>query len=233
MESNELAVLGQQAQQEIAPVTQQAQEIADAIGDQATYENAAIYLQTIKAARKRVSDILDPFVKSAHAAWKRAVEERNKYDQPLDQAEGIVKPAMARWWTAEQDRIAAEQRRLEEEARKREEERRLADAVQAERAGDLVGAESILEQPINVAPIVLPQAQRVNGISYREEWKHEVTNLMELAKAVAAGKVPLAAIQANAVFLGQQTRSLKGEMRYPGVRVWSAKSVAARSGRAA
>lgn len=233
METTELAVLGQKAEQEIAPVAAQALEIAQNIKDAGTYEVAAKYLQTIKAARKRVADILDPFVKGAYDAWKKAVAERNKYDEPLDNAESIVKPAMAKWYSEEQERIQAEQRRLEAEARKREEERRLAEAIHADENGDRAGAESILEQPINVAPVVLPTAPRVSGISMRDEWKFEVSNLMELAKAVVAGKVPLTAITANEKFLGQQARSLKGEMKYPGVRVWSIKGVSAGTGRAA
>lgn len=233
MENAELIMLGQKAEQEIAPVAAQALEIAQSIKDAPSYEAAAKYLQTIKAARKKVAEILDPFVQAAHGAWKKAVAERNKYDEPLDDAEAIVKPAMAKWYGEEQERIAAEQRRLEAESRKREEDRRLADAIVADQNGDSEGAESLLEQPINVAPVVLPAAPKVSGISMRENWKFEVTNLMELAKAVVAGKVPLAAISANENFLGQQARSLKKEMTYPGVRVWSVKGIASGTGRAA
>lgn len=233
MESNELVVLGQQAQQEIAPVVGNAQMVADAIKDSDSYHKAAQYLQMIKSSRKRVAEILDPFVQAAHGAWKRAVAERNKYDEPLNAAEDIVKPAMATWWTAEQARIQAEQRRLEAEARKREEEQRLAEAVHAEENGDQNAAEAILDKPMNVAPVVLPQAPRPGGISMRDEWKFEVNNLMELAKAVVAGKIPITAIQANEKFLGQQARSLKGEMKYPGVRVWSVKNISSGTGRAA
>jgi hypothetical protein len=228
MENTELVALGAQAEKEIAPVASQASAIAAAIKDQGTYEGAARYLQTIKAARKRVAEILDPFVQAAHGAWKKAVAERSKYDSPLDEAENIVKPAMSKWWSAEQDRIESERRRLEAEAKKREEDRMLAEAEAAAAAGDHASAESILEQPVNVSPPVIPATPKVSGISMREEWKCEVSNLVELVKAVAAGKVPMGAIQANIVFLGQQARSLKGEMKYAGVRVWSQKNVAAR-----
>jgi hypothetical protein len=226
---NELVALGQQAEKEIAPVASRAMDIASNIQDQGTYEIAALYLQSIKAARKRVAEILDPFVTATHAAWKKAVAERNKYDDPLNKAEDIVKPAMARWWTEEQERQAAERRRLESEARKREEERLLAEAEQHAQNGDHAAADAVLEEPVNVAPPIIPATPQTKGISMREEWKCEVSNLMELVKAIAAGKVPLGAIKANDVFLGQQARSLKAEMKYPGVRVWSQKNVASRS----
>jgi hypothetical protein len=226
---NELVTLGAQAEKEITPVASQAVAVAAAIKDQGTYESAARYLQTIKAARKRVGEILDPFVKAAYDAWKKAGAERDKYAEPLDRAEAIVKPAMGKWYEEEQMRQEAERRRLEAEARKREEERMLAEAEAAVQNGNHEEANSILEQPINVAPPIIPATPKVAGISMREEWKCEVSNLMELVKAVAAGKVPLGAIQANTVFLGQQARSLKAEMKYPGVRVWSQKNVASRS----
>ena len=147
MENTELIALGAQAEKEIAPVAAQAQAIAESIKDQATYEGAAKYLQTLKAARKRVADILDPFVQAAHGTWKKAVAERSKYDDPLDKAEGIVKPAMSRWWTDEQERIEGERRRLEAEARKREEDRMLAEAQAAATNGDHAAADEILTSP--------------------------------------------------------------------------------------
>ena len=61
----------------------------------------------------------------------------------------------------------------------------------------------------------------------REVWSCNVTDLKALVEAVAKGRVPLMALQANTVFLGQQARSMKGELRYPGVVVWAEKSIAA------
>lgn len=229
MENTELVALGAQAEKEIAPIASQAEAIALAIVDQGTYENAARYLQTIKAARKRVAEILDPFVQAAHGAWKKAVAERSKYDEPLDKAETTVKPAMSRWWQGEQDRIEAERRRLETEARKREEDRMLAEAEEASKNGDQAAAQAILEQPVNVAPPVLPATPQTKGITMREEWKYEISSFPDLVKAAASGKIPMSALKANDVFLGQQVRSLKGELKYPGVRVWSQKNVAARA----
>ena len=73
----------------------------------------------------------------------------------------------------------------------------------------------------------VPTVQTGGGISMRETWAAEVTDLMQLVRAVAAGTVPINALMANMVFLGQQARSLKQAMRYPGVRAYPHNNLAA------
>ena len=46
-----------------------------------------------------------------------------------------------------------------------------------------------------------------------------MTDLAALVAAVAAGEVPLAALEPHLPFLNQQARALKDELRYPGVQV--------------
>jgi hypothetical protein len=62
-----------------------------------------------------------------------------------------------------------------------------------------------------------------------ENASHEITDKMALAKAVVAGTVPLMALEVNTTFMGQQARSLKGELNYPGVRVFEEQGIASRS----
>jgi hypothetical protein len=58
----------------------------------------------------------------------------------------------------------------------------------------------------------------------------EVTNLLELVQAVAAGQAPLEALQAETKFLGAQARAFKkaGQL-YPGVMAVAERSIAARA----
>jgi hypothetical protein len=57
-----------------------------------------------------------------------------------------------------------------------------------------------------------------------------VENLMSLVQAVAAGKAPVEALQANTTFLGQQARAFKkaGEL-YPGVTVIAESALSVRA----
>ena len=193
------------------------------IVDPDSYVKASGLWQDIRALRKQVSDTFTPIIQKAHAAHREALDRKAAVDAPLEVAEKTVKKAMNAW-DEEQERIRqAEQRRLQEEARKREEEARLQAAIEAEKEGAKEEAEEILNKPVYVPPIIVekqtPKPQ--GGPVFRTVWKHQVTDLMALVKAVAAGQAPLAAIQANDVFLGQQARSLKEAMRYPGVRAYS------------
>lgn len=56
------------------------------------------------------------------------------------------------------------------------------------------------------------------GTAIRKTWSAEVVDLMALVKAVASGKVPLTAIEANMTFLNGQARALKNLLAYDGVR---------------
>lgn len=193
------------------------------IVDADSYVKASGLWQDIRALRAKVKESFDPIIQKAHAAHRAALDSKAKVDAPLEVAEKTVKKAMNAW-DEEQERIRQEeQRRLQEEARKREEEARLAAAIEAEQAGAKEEAEQILEEPVYVAPVVVQkQTPKVQGGPvFRTVWKHQVTDLIALVKAVAAGHAPLTAIQANDVFLGQQARSLKDALRIPGVKAYS------------
>ena len=96
--------------------------------------------------------------------------------------------------------------------------------------GDHEGASDIIAEEVFVPPVVITKSTpAVEGIAYREVWKYEVINPLELVCGVANGAVPLNALQPNEVFLGQQARSMKQSLHYPGVKVWAEKTIAAGS----
>lgn len=82
---------------------------------------------------------------------------------------------------------------------------------------------------VTAAPAVEAPA-KVSGISGRMTFSAEVTDLMELVKAVAAGTAPIEAIQADTKFLGAQARAFKkaGQL-YPGVMAVAERSISARA----
>lgn len=226
-----MEVVHQEIQADVAPIIANAQAMAAGVTNQEGYNAAGAYLLRVKEARKKLTDALEPFVQSAHKVWKEARKRADEFYGPVDEAEAIVKPAMAAWWEKEERERLRKQQEADLAAQKAEEERIVAEAVKAAEIGNHAAADAILEQPVMVAPVVMPAASQVKGVSMRELWQYELTDLKALIKAVAEGKVPMGAVSANAAFLGQQARSLKGEMKYPGVRVWSVKSVAAGGGR--
>jgi hypothetical protein len=208
-------------------VSKEAQALA--ITDKPSYDQGCASLLEIKDVQKKLDEVFDPIITAAHTAHKAAINQKKKFTEPLAVAEKALKKQIADYLAAEEEKRIAEENRLRKEAERLEEERRLNEAIAAEAEGDLQEAEAILDDvPAYVPPVILPKTvQTGGGIQMRETWTFRVENLMELIKAVAAGKVPIYAVQANTVFLGQQARSMKSELKYPGVAVWPEKNIAA------
>jgi hypothetical protein len=222
-----MELVHKEIEQDIQPLLSNAKSIAEGVQSQEGYDVAGAYLLRLKDIRKRLTEALEPFVKAAHEAWKMARKRADSYYDPVDQAESIVKPAMAAWWEEEERKRLLAQQEAELAAKKAEEDRILQEAEHAEQAGERGAAQAILETPVSVPPVILPGASQVKGVSMRELWSFEIVDFKALVQAVARGEVSIAALQPNREFLGQQARSLKGELKYPGVRVFSVKSVAA------
>jgi len=234
--SQRLAVIAR-AQQFAASVTKVSVDSPEA------YSRVGETLKAVKGLRGELETMCRPVINAHHQAHKLAMDEFKRGDVPLASAENNLKIALLTWDSEQEKKRRIEQARLQkeaedrarEESRKAEEERRLQEAVAAVEAGNKEEAEQILAAPmvvpeVYVPPVVLATTTpKVEGISKRQVWKCDVTDKMVLIKAIAAGHVPLAAIEPNTVFLGQQARSLKSEMKYPGVRVWPEDSLAGRA----
>jgi hypothetical protein len=229
--SQEIEVLDQneiQAESVTYPI--QARLLAGAIKDDASYQAAGSFLLTIKGFRKKVEEVFGPVVQKANQAWKAALDLRKQADAPLDEAERIIKPALAAYDQEQERKRREEQERLMAEQKKRDDDSRLAQAEKAAKNGDLKAANAILEAPASpiVAPALQPKAQ-VAGISYSQSWKAECTDIRALVLAVAQGKASITLLEANQVGINQMARALKSEFQVPGIRVWSEKVVSSKS----
>lgn len=68
--------------------------------------------------------------------------------------------------------------------------------------------------------VTIPEVQ---GVSYRDNWKMEVVDLMVLVKAVAKGQQPISLLLPNETAINQIVKALKAETNIPGVKVYSEK----------
>lgn len=206
--------------------------IADAlvVNDQASYERAASHLTAVKALLGKVGETFDDLVGAAHKAHKLLVERRAMHTNPLLAAERTLKAKMSAYVT-EQERVAR-QRAAEAAVKAREEEdaRRLEEAAALEAAGEQEAALAVLDEPVNAPPPspLASAAPRADGVSTREAWHAEVTDLSALVRAVADGKAPLSLVEASKNLAGW-ARATKGTTQIPGVRVWSTREIAARA----
>lgn len=196
------------------------------VTNQAQYETAADVLKTIKQMAK-VLDEERKKITSPLDATKKAVMDL--FRAPTDKlaiAESTIKNRMLTYQT-EQERIRREQEeKLQREAEKKQreiEER----AKKAEESGKAEKAQELREKAASiVAPQIAPMVNRVAGLSTRETWSAEVTDMMTLVRAVAEGKAPLNFLEANMTVLNAQARATKDSMAFPGVKFNSEKSLA-------
>jgi colicin import membrane protein len=227
--------------------------------DSATmYELASEDLRRIKSLQKDVEAKRTAITGPINQAVKAINDLFRTPKEFLDQAEATLKRAMV-IYSNEQERLAAEARRKAEEETRIERERLAkieheqvqaaakaqAQAQAAAEAGDTEAAAKAMQavqdaqeqaamaamtaNVVTVTPTVESPA-KVSGISSRSTYSAEVTDLMELVKAVVNGKAPIECVTADIKFLGAQARAFKraGQL-YPGVLAKEERSIAARA----
>lgn len=115
--------------------------------------------------------------------------------------------------------------------RKEEENTKLTQAAELEKVGAHIEAgqiiaEAILESVKPIEPYIPPPATQkveLQGAAVRETWKAEIIepfdkSLRLLCQAIGEGKQPVGYVDFNMPALNLQARSLKAEMRIPGVK---------------
>ena len=202
---------------EILPELSVAAEIV--VRDAESYQMAGETWKSLTALEKKIKAYWEIDVDAAKNLHKSLVAKRDAMLGPVGEQKNSLRVGM-KSFEDEQERIRrAEQARLEEVARKAAEEAALAQAVALEQNGHKAAAEAVIAAPVVAPAVYVPKATPTGfGNATRRTWGAEVTDLMALVKAVAAGQVPIQAIEANMVFLNGQSRMLKAALAYPGVK---------------
>ena len=191
------------------------------------YAAGADLLKQVKAAQEKLDETSSPIVTPMKTALKALTDFFKAPAEKLTTAETVIKGAMKAYDKQQEDLRLKEQQRANEAARK-EREKLQERATKAAASGKTEKAEYLQQAAMTVvAPVINRAPQKVAGISFRENWYAECTDLMALVKAIAAGQAPLSLVMANDKVLGSQARSLKKDFVAPGVRVWSDKNIAA------
>lgn len=165
------------------------------ITDTPTYESAAGRLREIKARMKALEDERKAITRPLDASKKRIINLFRPVVESYQAAEKKIKAAMVAY-----DNV------LEEKRRKEQEELEKIQA-QAESAG------------IEIEEITVAEPERPQGISYREDWKFEVTDIEALPKKYM---IP------DEKTLAEIARSTKGLVEIPGVKFYPVKTPIAR-----
>jgi hypothetical protein len=200
------------------------------ITTQETLELAANALKGIKGLRAEIEEVFGPNIKRWFDGHRAAVAERKKVEEPLTEAESIIKRNIS-GYQQEQERIRQEEERrlrlVAEEAARQQRARELADLEATKPTVEEYVA--VAERPLEVAPIyAAPTVQKVQGVSSRESWKAEVTDLGALIGFVAQNRQYVNLLEANTTAVNAMARSLKSAMSIPGIKVYNEAVVSVR-----
>ena len=195
----------------------------------AQYEEAGERLKAIKALSKKIDETFDPHIKRAFENHRALVAEKKTHQTPLQTAEALLKRAVLSYQVAEETKRREAEARAQEVARK-EREKLEERARKAEASGKVEKAEALtIAAATVIQPTIASTTPKLAGISTRTSYRAEVVDKLELVKAVAAGTVPLNALDANMPFLNNQARAMKETLAYPGVKVVQETGLASRS----
>jgi hypothetical protein len=187
------------------------------------YEMACSFLTLVATRKKQVGETFDPIVQKAHATWKEAIAQREKFINPLLEAESYVKAKVTTWRMEEERKRRAEEDRLSEIARNEREEAAIAEATQLEANGEKELAAMVLEDAASApAPVVIapPTVPKQEGIAKKTTWKFRIVN---------AALIPRELMSPDEVKIGAIVRSQKNLAKIPGVQVYPEESVSVRS----
>ena len=164
---------------------------------------------------------------NAHSLHKFFTGLISSLVDPYKDARKIIDGKTTKWHREEVERrrVEAEKKRLAEEKARAEEKLRLAVNIESIGTADAKrAAEAILEEPIYVEPVAV-EAPHVEGSTHVPRWTFEVTDVMALIKAVAAGTENASLLAVNTTMLGQMARSQKNAAKVTGVRFYDAGTV--------
>lgn len=210
-------------------------------------------LRSITGKRKEIEELRLTLTRPLDESKKRIMELFRAPTERLEQAEGMLRLEVVAYQRAEQakaealrreqeaklaaERAEAERARREAEQREREAleaarnaateaEREAAQAAAAAASAQREEAQAQAEiAEIAPAPLI-PEAPKAEGVSMRQTWKAEVTDLRALILAAAerahrGDDTLLAFLMADTKALAGAARSMRSKLSVPGVRVYA------------
>ncbi len=193
-------------------------------------------VKMLNGRRKKLEDKRTSLVKPLNDVVKDINQLFKVPRDRIDEIVGKAKKHMNRYVQAQAAIAEAKRKREEEEARKeREEAAKLAEAMKkmsgdaGEEVAEVVTAQAEERLEKAQAPAkVAPSRGQEATVSVSKTWKAQVLDKVELAKAVAEGRLPADVIEPNMRALTQIARETKLERTVDGVRYFEHVSTAVR-----
>lgn len=158
-----------------------ANEIAIANDEQ--YVAAGQFVLDVKKLLKEINDTFDDPIKKQREALESLRDAKKKHAEPLEKAEGIVKPKLVEWKKESDRRCAELEKKLQKEAEAREAEARKAEVAALKSQGKPEEAKALAKAPVAVAPIsVTSTLPKVKGISFATAWDFKIADEQKIPR---------------------------------------------------
>jgi len=178
------------------------------VTDKMSMEIADNTVDEIGKAITRINNHYKPLADAAFKSHRLITTQWNKMKQPLEDVKTHLVNQVKAYQRKVREEAEAEQRRLAEIARKQEEERRLAEAIEAEKEGNVEEAQAIIEEEMFVpTPIVRPDVPKVDGRIYATKPKARVINKMDVIKVVASNPTLIDLLDINVTVANQKAKA--------------------------
>ena len=155
------------------------------------FEAAGVAVRDFAALRKELQAILNPEIKAAKAAYDEKRDAFKAVDAIIAEGEHAIRYALEAYNAAHEK---AKQARVERALSRGDDEKAAAIAA-------------------------TPYVPKVEGVSFRETWHAEVTDMGVLLSAILDGRAPIDAVEPAESWLNAQARARKSEdLGIPGVK---------------
>lgn len=175
----------------------------------------------LQATGKGIAEFYKPF-KQKLDEIKQAIRDDEVWDADQVTLEKARLANLVLAWDTAQERARQEEmRQARERAAAEEREARIAEALELAADGKQEEADAVLDNPSMPLPVITQKSEveKVRGQATRTTYRGNVVDLRKLIQAVAAGKVPFQALQANQSFIDNQATEFREGMDWPGVEV--------------
>ena len=217
--NNALAVEPETPEKALGSETTAIVEVAQStnIKTQEDYEAAASTLKEVKRLQKKVKEYWEPLRVAAKKAHDGVLEKKKQMTEPLDKAEGILKGAMSDY-TVDQERKRQAREAAMRKAAEAEAERMMNEAVAAEAAGDMAGAEAAMEEAVVMGDVAASgrgtaAAPKAAGVSQSKTWK--IVSIDPEKVPIKVGSTEIRPVDQAAVM--RLIKESKGTVQIPGV----------------
>ena len=214
---------------EYGPIVASAAKIT-AITNEEEAQEAANHGRLLQAGTKELETFFKSIKSKCDAIKNPILADEKVANKPLDDEKKRLGTLVGAWNEEVRRKALEAQRKAEEEARKQAEEEALQRAIELAAAGEDEASDAVLAEPIVAAPVVVAApVSRPTGSVGRKYYKCKVTNFKALVAAVAAGTVPIQALEANQSFLNNQADQFKEAFAFPGCELDTTSSTSFRS----